>query len=436
MNINKKKYSYEKKTTWRNLPLISIFLIIFCALPLNAQNAMRIVAIVNDNIITLYDMTQRINIINLSNGITSDTGAKQDISNNVLHMLIDENIKLQEAAKQNIHIRNKEIEDQINVIAQSNNMSREEFNKFLLSRNIDIASIYSQIKSQMAWKKTLAKTIRYKINIGQDEINAEIDRLAANNNNIQKRVFNIFILKNQANIDQIDVKKPRDIIKNILLQFENGTSFSSLARNYSQDSTSAVGGDIGWVSKGQLQRNIDIAVNKLNANDKPIVVETSNGFHIIFVSDQRPITVNINDIKFNLSQIIIPLDANLSQQEHIDIANDLVKLVNDFPVCGISEKDISPFKKAKLIKSNDITFGKLSPLIKKSLKDIKTGQTAKPVIINNTLILISVCKRYNIASNEQLKIDIANNLGQQRLELLARQYLRDLKNAAFIEVRM
>ena len=359
MNINKKKYSYEKKTTWRNLPLIYIYLIIFCVSPLNAQNAMRIVAIVNDNIITLYDMTQRINIINLSNGITSDAGAKQDIANNVLHMLIDENIKLQEAEKQNIRIRNKEIEDQINIIAQSNKMSRKEFNKFLLSRNIDIASIYSQIKSQIAWKKTLSKTIRYKINIGQDEVNAEIDRLAANNNNIQKQVFRIFILKNQ-----IDLKKPRDIIKNILRQFENGASFSSLARNYSQDSTAAVGGDLGWISKGQLQGNIDVAVNKLNANDKPIVVESSNGFYIIFVSDQRSITVNINDIKFDLSQIIMPLDTNSSQQKNIDIANDLVKLVNDFPVCGISEKDISSFKKAKLIKSNDIIFGKLSPLIK------------------------------------------------------------------------
>ena len=411
---------------------IAVFCSISFSFPIYAQDMMRIVAIVNDDIITFYDVNERMKLVNLSNKIPNDPNSRKLAADQILRALIDENIKLQESLKQNVRISDREIQKQIDVIAQNNNMTRDKFNAFLASKNINITSMFTQIHSQIAWTKTLTKTVRRKIQISDEEIDEEIARLESSKNNSQKRVFDIFIPLDGSGNNVA----ARRLVQDLLDKLAAGENFSSLARNYSQSSNASVGGDLGWVSAGQLSEELNEVVKELNPSSPPAVVKLVTGFHIILVKDERSLTANIDDTKFDLSQVIVPLDKSLNQENRTDIADYLLNLAQQSPVCGLTEENLTPIEGAKIASPKGVRLGDLSPAIKLALTPIQTGQMIKPLIIGDTLIHITVCKRIEATSNLPSRQEINNNIGQQRLELLARQYLRDLRNTAYIDVRM
>jgi len=144
----------------------------------------------------------------------------------------------------------------------------------------------------------------------------------------------------------------------------------------------------------------------------------------------------LDDTKLDMSQIIVPLDKALSENNRADIANYLLGLAKENPACGLNKEILSAIEGAKISSPKGMRLGDLSPAVKQALSPLKDGQMIKPLIIGDTMIHITVCKRYEPTSNLPSRRDIGNNMGQQRLELLARQYLRDLRNSAYIDVRM
>jgi len=268
----------------------TLFFLYLCLFSVNAtaQDLMRIVAIVNDDIISFYDVNERMKLINLSSKIPDDQQSQKRLADQVLRTLIDEHLKLQEAKKQNVQVNDRDIQKQINEIAKSNNMDRDQFNGLLASKNINISSMASQISSQIAWTKTLSKTIRRKVNISDEEIDEEIARLEATNSDVQKRVFDIFVASDSSE----GAVGSRRIVKDILKQLETGENFSTLARNYSQSSNASVGGDMGWVSPGQLPEELDGVLRSMKPGQPPTIVESVSGIHIVMVKEERSITGN------------------------------------------------------------------------------------------------------------------------------------------------
>ena len=80
-------------------------------------------------------------------------------------------------------------------------------------------------------------------------------------------------------------------------------------------------------------------------------------------------------------------------------------------------------------------MGQLSPLIAATLKGLEVGEVSDAVALNDAFIVLGLCQKTEKTANLPSTGEIKNRIGNQRLEILANRYLRDLRNAAFIDIR-
>ena len=418
--------------------ILAVAMFIFLAMIIHTQNAhaqlaptskpsapiSRIAAIVNEDIISQHDLTSRVRLAMLSAGMENTAANYKKLVRQILRHLIDESLQRAEAKANNIRVSASDITRQLVSIAKRNKSTVEKMQQIFNARGIDIESLKSQLEAQSLWSKFVARRLNRKVSIGEDEIAEELDRLKANLNVPQKRVFEIFL--GITDPDQAPtVKRNAD---RLYAQLREGANFSALARSFSQSNTASVGGDIGWVSPGQLPEELDLIIEKMVAGQVSSVTRTLRGYHIIFVAKTRSLGADPSKTKLNLIQTSVPLDGNNNLQ---NLTSYAVKLK--------SCKDASTLGEAAgytITSLDNIAVGDLSKMIATAVAPLKIDQTTAPITAGENLMLFTLCKRVKDRGHLPTRKEIKNRLGQARLDLAAARHIRDLRSAAFIDVRL
>ncbi|MDF1750846.1 MAG: SurA N-terminal domain-containing protein, partial [Alphaproteobacteria bacterium] len=155
------------------------------------NDLMRIAAVVNDDIISVLDLEQRLRLAALSSNLDQQT--RQRLMPQVLRSLIDERLQLQEATANSVTATDGEIENEISNLAQRNNMPLNQLVALLASRGIDIQTLKNQYSAQIAWAKYVGRRLSRQVDVGEEEIDEELARLTAVADQPQKRVYEIFL---------------------------------------------------------------------------------------------------------------------------------------------------------------------------------------------------------------------------------------------------
>ena len=220
------------------------------------NNLMRIAAVVNDDIISVLDLEQRLRLAALSSNLNLDAQTRQRLMPQVLRSLIDERLQLQEATANSVTATDQEIENEIGNLAQRNNMNANQLAGLLASRGIDIQTLRNQYNSQIAWAKYVGRRLMRQVDVGEDEIDAELARLTEVADQPQKRVYEIFL-----GIDNPDeANEIRSNAERLLNQIRDGADFSSLARSFSQSGTASAGGGSGLDCAGPVTRRVGLGL--------------------------------------------------------------------------------------------------------------------------------------------------------------------------------
>ena len=118
---------------------------------------MRIAAVVNDEVISVFDLVSRLRMVLLSSNIPDTPEARQKVEAQVLRSLVDEKLQLQEAKKQNVVATDDEINTALGQIEKQNNMQPGQLNEFLKSRGIDRSSLINQVTASIVWAKLVRR---------------------------------------------------------------------------------------------------------------------------------------------------------------------------------------------------------------------------------------------------------------------------------------
>ena len=136
-------------------------------------NTFNIAALINGDIISNEDINSQINIFMLNSPIPLNDQTKDMITHRVMSQTIEQKLKLQAAAKENISVDETDIENQMNIWAKKNNISLSS----LKSKNINKSTLYNNIKAELAWIKLVRKKFFQTSHITQKEINTAIDEI-------------------------------------------------------------------------------------------------------------------------------------------------------------------------------------------------------------------------------------------------------------------
>ena len=138
-----------------------------------------IVAKVNEDIISVYDVNSRITLMIKGANIENSEENRQKISSQVLKMLIDEKLKLQEAKKLNIEIIDADLQSAYEQIEKNNKMEPGALKSNIEKDGIAFSTLEAQIRTQVAWIKLMEKTVKPTITISEKEIDEELDKIKA-----------------------------------------------------------------------------------------------------------------------------------------------------------------------------------------------------------------------------------------------------------------
>ncbi len=283
--------SSEKLNDTRQKRRSGLLLVLCCTLavvalsafPLRAQDAFRPAAVVNDEVISVLDLAMRVRLAIVGAGVQDSPEIRRRLTPQVLRGLVDERLQMQEAERLDISVSDDQVARALEQISEQNNMSEGQFLSMLRNRGIIPTTLIDQIRAQIAWESIIQRRLRPTIEISDEEVQAVVDRLAARQGSIERRIAEIFVAVESAAQEQEALANANRLLE----QVRAGANFAGLARQFSQSGTASLGGDRGWVQDGELAEELNQALAQMGPGQVSSPVRTPAGFTILLVRDMR-----------------------------------------------------------------------------------------------------------------------------------------------------
>ena len=403
-----------------------IFLIFFLIANFNenlkSQDIQAIAVIVNDEVISRYDVNQRVRLILVTSGIPATEENVKRIEEQAIKALIDEKIQIQEATKLEVPDTPDEINLMLDNIARGNQTTAEGILESITSQGVNSETLLNQIKSELLWNKIVRGRFGSYINISDEEVNIIYDRTIQNINNSQYDISEIFI----GFEDESEEKEAKELTERLTEQLKNEIAFEPVAQQFSQAPSSGQGGFIGWVSEGQLDPDIISNIKNLEIGSVSNPIKTVNGYYIIKLNGKseeggkNPMKnqYDLISVSFNIEDRVMARDFsdNFISCKRLD---NLLENYNHKEVNVIGERLLQELPKE----------------LHKELLEKNAGNALSPRFSEENIDIILICDRKDDIGIQVNRDIIEDNIYSQKMGMMSRRHLRDLRRDAVIEYR-
>jgi peptidyl-prolyl cis-trans isomerase SurA len=400
-------------------------------LGVNDPNVRKPTAVVNGQIITGTDVDQRMALlIAASKGQVSDE-EKARLRTQVLRNLIDETLQIQEAKLQDITVDPAEVDQTYaRVAAQSFGQNVGAMDAYLTKIGSSSASLKRQILGELSWQRLLRRNVAPFVNVSAEEVKEMMARLEASRGTEEYRLGEIWLSATPDNRAQV-LANANQIIE----QLKKGGSFLGYARQYSESSTAAQGGDLGFVRLEMLPSELAVAARQMQPGQLVGPIENSGGFSILYLIDKKAVlTADPRDAVLSLKQISIDFPAGISDadaQKRLQAFADGVQAIR-----GCGEADAAGKAMGAQVVGNDgIVMRSLPEQLQSIMANLQVGQVTPPFgDIKDGVRVLMLCGRDDPQASSGPSFDeLMNQLEDDRVGKRAQRYLRDLRNDAVIE---
>jgi peptidyl-prolyl cis-trans isomerase SurA len=397
-----------------------------------AAQETRIAAIVNDEVISLSDLANRLQLVMRSSGIEDTPQNRARISSQVLRTLIDEKLQMQEAKRLNITVTPEELDQAFGRIEQQNNMAKGALDNFLRDSGIPRSSLADQLSASLAWNKLVRNRLMQDVTISDEEVNEALNQLKQNADVPQNRVSEIFIAVDNPGQDE-DAKRLAD---RLIDQIRGGANFGAVAQQFSQSPSAAVGGDIGWVTATQLPPDLGAAIDKMKPGEMSYPVHTTGGYYLLYLLERRKLgQPNPGDTVLSLVQVGFGVPPTATAEEQTRVANEAQQISDSAKSCGELAKLGRERAPQATREISEIKASELPVQVRQVALGLGVAEASKPMAIPGGVGVIMVCQRKEAPGGLPTRDELTEQLGRARLDALARRYLRDLRRGAYVDIR-
>ena len=396
-----------------------------------AINLLSIVAIVNDEPITMMDLDARIRLIIISSNLPNNLDTRKNLSGQVLQSLISERLQHQEAKKLGIRVTNQEVENNIKFIEKQNNMQENQLIETLFKNGVPKSALPIRLKSNLIMQKLLQNIIRPKVVINNNEVNNEYNNLLANNGKMEYKFSEISF--NFSNLS-----KKEDVIliaKQIRKKIIEENNFDVIGKRIQENGTGIYKNN-NWKLTNKINKDIYLQIETMKKNEISELVLTNTGVSIIKIDGKREFKIpelsqTVSDIAFISSDL--PINKNKIDLFIEDIKNKTENIKSCDELTELSK--IYGNKRGKYL--GKILLKNLPKYFIEELKNLNVNQPSKPIVADDGIYVTMICN-YNKDLNQEyaLKEMIKDNIRNRSTTILKERYLLDLNRKALIDVRI
>lgn len=393
-----------------------------------------VAAVVNDDIISTYDLRQRMRLLVLTTGMQPTEQNLPQIEQEALRSLIDERLQTQEikrfGKKQKVDLlaEDKDVDDEISDMAKSNNLNYAQMKASFAASGVDITTLRDQVRTQLSWQHLISGLYGSRVRVGDDQVNGQIQRLSNQASQTQYLMGEIFLdAQSTGGMDKAIAGA-----NTLIAQLQQGAPFAAVARQLSRSPTAANGGDTGWITASQTQPEVAKALETLRPGQLSMAIPVADGVYIIYLRDKQAAS---GETMVALKQAAVRLDKDASA-EQIAAATAALKAVKP-QIKGCENIETVAGKTPGMI-SADLGEAEINDLrgpFKDAAVKLQPGETSDPIRTDVGMHLVAVCSKRNGGAKIPTKADISNRLYAEQLAVMSKRYLRDLRNSATIEAR-
>ncbi len=404
----------------------------FTAPPAGAQDVQRIAAIVNDEVISRYDVEQRVGLVISTSRLTDTAKTRRRLRRQILRGLIDESLQLQAARRHSIRIGKADMKRAYRFIEQQNKLPAGGLDRYLAAKRIPRSALEAQLRAEISWTKLVRRRLGRNVRIGDEEVDEVLARLRANAGRSELKIAEIFLPVDTPEQEAEVHRASLDLLR----QLRDGAAFAAMARQFSRGATAAQGGGVGWVQPGQLAATLDQAIANLKQGGLSEPIRAAGGFYIIHLQERRRIvSAAKNSIKMHLKQIVLKV-AEGAGDGAFEAGEELARVAAENTAnCGEVEAVAQAIPNATANDLGSVAAADLPPNIAAAVKDIAIGRFSAPIRNKAAVMILMVCKREEVQGKGFNRDRVSNNLARRRLAMLAQRYLRDLRRSAVVELR-
>ena len=398
----------------------------------NDPNKRTATAVVNGHVLTGTDIDQRLALLIAANKGQQPTPEElQRLRAQVLRNLIDETLQIQEARAQEMEVTKAEVDTAYaRVAAQNFGQDTAKMDAYLKSVGSSAASLKRQIQGELSWQRLLRRNVQPFVNVSNDEVNDLLQRLEASRGTEEYRLGEIYLAATPENRAEVEANARR-----IVEQLKAGGSFVAYARQFSEASTAAVGGDLGWVRLETLPAEMAEVARQMRPNQLVGPFPIPGGYEILFLIDKRQVlAADPRDATLSLKQISISFPPGTKQADANARVQAFTEGVKSLKGCGDAEAGASRLG-AQVVANDQIKMRALPEQLQQMMAALQVGETTVAFgSVEEGVRVLMLCGRDDPQADAKPSFDqVMAQIEEERVGKRAQRYLRDLRNDAYIE---
>jgi peptidyl-prolyl cis-trans isomerase SurA len=394
-----------------------------------------IVAVVNSDVVSSADVSNRAKLFALSTGLPMAPDVLDRLKPQITRQLVDERLRMQEILRRKIVVRDQQIAGAIRDIEARNNMPAGALRQKLAADGVSQRTLIDQIRAQLGWTQVLREQLGEKLAVTDADVEAQQRIEAQQIGKPEYRVGEIFVPVD----DPANTADAQKFTETVIQELRAGAPFSVVAAQFSQSQTALAGGELGWVQPNQLDPEVARLVTEMPVGAISNPVKVPGGFSVATLQGKREVGRDIGTL-VTLRQVFLPFTSPLNPQAPTEQQKHTLEKAR-----GISASVHGCDQMEQLAKANNSTHpadpgevrleGVNPPAFRQLLASMPIGSATQPLVASDGIAVAVLCSREqkNLASNSPE--DIKRKLVNERVELLSRQLLRDLRRQATIEIR-
>ncbi|MFC1673763.1 peptidylprolyl isomerase [Pseudomonadota bacterium] len=399
-----------------------------------AQQDLGIAAVVNDDVISMLDLANRVTMVIEATNMNNDQETRARVGPQVLRGLIDEKLKQQEAKRIGIQVTQDEIGMGLAQIAKQNDLTIVQLEQKLAGMGVPFSALQQRLDAEISWQIFVNRRLARTILVGEEEITDEINRINANAGRPEYLLAEIFLPVDKPGRDT----EIRQLAERMLMQMRQGAAFNLLASNFSRAPSAAVGGDMGWVQPNLLDDQLQRALAALKPGQVTPPVRALGGYYLMLMRDSRTSPgLGGGDAFIKLSQLHMMPSTPNDQAALNAVAQNLIAMSQGMTNCAQLEAAAPRTGSPLSGPVGEVKLSTLPPNMQGALAPLGVGQMTPPMPSADGLATLMVCARENEpVDQEKIRNEIADKLSKQRLSVTAQRRLRDLRRDAFVDIRL
>lgn len=399
----------------------------------------RIVAIVDQSVITEFELENRINTVTAQlkkQGV--ELPPENILRKQILERLISDALQLQFAAQSGVKVDDSQLDKTIQRIAEQNQMTVAEFTAALSAEGISMRKFRADMRNEITIARLRDREVESRVNVTESEIDNYLTTQASSEENRDEYEISHILIRTPEEGSPEEIQKAKAKIEEAIQALQQGEGFGKVSASFSDAPNALEGGNLGWKAATQLPTLFLDALKNMQVGDISPALRSPNGFHILKLTNKRggnsPLVIeqtHARHILIKLSEVVSEAEGKQKMdaiKERLDNGEKFEVLARQYSEDGTASNggDL-----------NWLNPGDTVPQFEKAMNELKIGQISEPVRSPFGWHIIQVLeRRKQDMSKEAARLKARQEIRARKADEAYQDWLRELRDRAFVELKL